>query len=483
MRKIFICNNIYDSEKRDFFNGFVVVDNDIISLVEHKPFIERDNLVGEVYELNNNYLIPGFVDAHAHLLQTEVRNSRIDLQSLKSRKEIIEKLRNTKERIIFAENFDESKIDMNRFLTLDELDEVSNEKPVIVRRICGHIAFVNSVARDILLKYDSNIGVDGILREEQVFNLDSIFKEDDSVLESSLHTAVNRAHSHGITAIGEFADPQYFKIYEKLSNSGDLHLRVAIFLRYKYYDDLNRAKIVGGFGNEFLKINGIKYFMDGSIGGFTAGMSFKYKNMKTKGMILIDNLKELIKLPIENNFQIATHAIGDRAINEVINAYESYAGKDNSLLRIEHAEIITDDIIDRISKNNLFLVMQPNFVRNWDFGENHMYDERLGEYAKFNNRYGDIVKRGIKLAFSSDSMPMSPLYGIKDIDSFERENQRLSFKDAIYYYTKGGAEAIRRGDIGEIKVGKKADFTVLDESLTHVKMTFVNGERVFNEEH
>lgn len=482
MRKIFICDNIYDSEKRNFYSGFIVVEDGIISNIKKKPFLKDKELIGEVYDFGENYLIPGFVDAHTHLLQTEVRDNRIDLSKEKTKVDIIEKLMNVKEEMIFAENFDESNTEEKEFFSKAEMDSISKEKPVIIRRICGHIAFVNSVALRILAKYDSSIGDEHILREEQVFGLDSIFKEDESVLESHLRNAIKKAHSVGITAIGEFATPDHFKIYQKLAVSDDLPLRVSLFLRYKHFESLKKAQLYGGFGNEFLKLNGIKFFMDGSIGGYTAAMSFYYKEKQTRGIVLIDNLGDLIKIPVENNFQIAVHAIGDRAVEEVIKVYERFSGVATNLLRIEHAEILTDELIERIADSDLHLVMQPNFVRNWDYGENHMYNDRLGKYAKFNNRYRDIAAKGIKMAFSSDSMPMSPLYGIKNIDAFERENQILSFNDALYYYTKGSAEAIRRNDIGEIKQGKKADFAILDGTLNRVKMTILCGEVVFDEE-
>ncbi len=482
MRKIFVCDNIYDSEKREFYKGYVIVYRGVITDIKKKTFLKDKELTGEVFNFGENYLIPGFVDAHTHLLQTEVRDNRIDLSNEKSKIDIIERLKNYRGKIIFAENFDESNTMENKFFSKAEMDTISKEKPVIIRRICGHIAFANSVALDILAKYDNSIKSDHILKEEQVFNLDSIFEEDESVLEIHLKNAIKKAHSNGITAIGEFATPQHFKIYQKLAITGDLDLRVSLFLRHKHFDSLKNAQLFGEFGNDFLKINGIKYFMDGSIGGYTAAMNFYYREKQTRGVILIDNLRDLIKEPLENNFQIAVHAIGDRAVGEVIKAYKEYTEINSNRLRIEHAEILTEELINQIADLGLVLVMQPNFVRNWDYGENHMYDNNLGEYARFNNRYADIIKKGIKLAFSSDSMPMSPLYGIKNIETFERESQRIGYNDAIYCYTKGSAEAIRRYDIGEIKEGNKADFAILDGTLSKLKMTILSGEVVFNEE-
>jgi predicted amidohydrolase YtcJ len=139
-------------------------------------------------------------------------------------------------------------------------------------------------------------------------------------------------------------------------------------------------------------------------------------------------------------------------------------------------------MIYRISKMPIVLVMQPNFVRNWDYDDNDMYERNLGKYAGLNNRYKDILDAGINLAFSSDSMPMSPLYGIGKITSYKRESQRISFEQALDCYTRIAAKAIRRNDIGIIQNGKKADFTIINNNKENIESTIVNGITVFSKE-
>lgn len=481
MRRIFVSDKIFDNEKKNFFKGFIIVDDGIIKDVVKKQFVGKEYKMGEICDYTGNMIIPGFVDAHTHLLKTEVRNHRINLKNIKTKDDMFSKLSSSKKEIIIAENFDESKIREKSFPTIEELDKISKKRPIIIRRICGHIAFINKKAIEILSDYFYSIDPKGILIEKQVFALDEIFMEDDKVLIRRLDKGIKNALELGITSIGEIAGMNDFKIYQRLKLKKGLKIRISLYMLEKHYKKMNNSGLMGGFGDEYLSIQGIKYFMDGSIGGYTAAISFPYKYNDTKGIILQRNFKEKIKSPINNNYQILTHAIGDRAIQNAINTYSNYKVADY-ILRIEHSEILNNNMIYRISKMPIVLVMQPNFVRNWDYDDNDMYERNLGEYAGLNNRYKDILNAGINLAFSSDSMPMSPLYGIGKITNYKRESQRISFEQAIDCYTRIAAKAIRRNDIGIIQNGKKADFAIINNNKENIEATIVNGITVFSKE-
>ncbi len=246
-------------------------------------------------------------------------------------------------------------------------------------------------------------------------------------------------------------------------------------------DAVTQIQLRTGFGNEWVRFGGIKIFADGSIGAKTAALSFNYRNEENNGLLMYSDaeLKEILQKAHPN--QTAIHAIGDRAIQQVLTC--SVPGERN---RIEHAELVTDDQIPQIRSSGLILSMQPNFLQ-WSHPEG-LYDMRFG--TGIDNRFSTLKKAGIPIVFGSDCMPFSPLYGIEQVVNAPFEEQQLSVMDALQMYTCNGAYASFEEDIkGTIERGKLADFVVLsgdpreeDISAIEVEMTIVGGEVVYGQQ-
>jgi predicted amidohydrolase YtcJ len=235
-----------------------------------------------------------------------------------------------------------------------------------------------------------------------------------------------------------------------------------------------------------IKIGPTKLLMDGSLGARTAALFEPYTDEpSTKGLLIMppEVLNEKAITAHRYGNQLAIHAIGDYAIECVINSIQS-AIKDKPRKdhrhRIEHCEILTANQIERVKELGIITAVQPNFVGEWA-GPGSMYEQRLGEGRnRFNNPYRLMIDEGITIAFSSDSMPFNPIYGIWSALNHGIKNARIKLTEAIKCYTLNGAYASFEEDIkGSVEPGKLADIAVIDCDLTEIKPEDINNAKVW----
>jgi len=218
-------------------------------------------------------IIPGFVDAHTHLWQYGLFVSRPNLKETKSIEEVLEfvdavvKSGNYSPPIIFEE-FDQSNWEEGRFITKKELDRVTGNVPVILRRVCGHIAIANSAALKLLPK--KTPGVDaksGLLIEEVPLRINEYFPPEFEEIKLAILTAQEEMINLGITSVHEFGNVRVFKAYEELQKAELLKIRVYFNFYEKDFENLINLGIQSGFGNEYLRIGG-DYGVETERGGF-----------------------------------------------------------------------------------------------------------------------------------------------------------------------------------------------------------------------
>lgn len=425
-------------------------------------------------DLEGKTLIPGFIDCHTHFKSLGMKFFNVDLSKTTSADQAIALLekrasKTEKGKWILGYSWDESFWSERRYVTPEDLSGIEN--PVCAIRVDGHVAVLNEAAQRKLCIQK------GYLYEDELFHLYSRLPEKDT--EKALEAALEQAHQEGVTSIHDNPmDVKTFLFYQKRK---DPSLRIYVNLPVSVVDAVNQIQLRTGFGNEWLKFGGIKIFTDGSIGAKTAAMSFNYRNENNNGLLIYKDseLLEIMKKAHPN--QTAVHAIGDRAIQQVLTC--SQRGGRN---RIEHAELVRDEQISLIKELGLILSMQPNFLQ-WSYPDG-LYDIRFG--TTIDNRFQLLKKAGIPLVFGSDCMPFSPLYGIEQVVNAPFEEQKLSVMDALAMYTCNGAYASFEEDIkGTIEKGNLADFVVLSEdprevdiSKIKVEMTIVGGKVVYANE-
>lgn len=459
---------------------FITVDGERIFSVGDSP---AKNV--KTIDLTGRHIYPGFIDSHTHLLWYGLNLARCDLFGVKSEEDVYERIggylrRNPNAEFIIAEGFDETTFDSKGYPSKKTLDSLFPSIPVIVRRICGHIAVLNSEAHGLLkgkLKgnYDSS---SGIAREGIILSLNTVLRPGRKEKEKALKMAQERFFSLGITSVGDMATYDSLDVYR----SKDLLLNV-----FFYYPAKESANLEEWKDSKKAKLKGLKLFTDGSIGGRTASLSRRYRKSGGSGEIVLSSrdFKSAVKDACKNDWQLAVHAIGDNAIEHAIKHLSGRSGD-----RIEHFELASKNQIERVKESGILLSMQPNFLGNWAM-KNQMYEERLDKrYYSFNNVFGYIYKLGIPMALGSDCMPPSPIYGLESLSKAQFECQRLSASTGLNLYTEGSAAVMGEGkDFGALKEGFFADMAILDKPIEAVSsgrvgvvMTFKRGKQVFTKE-
>jgi predicted amidohydrolase YtcJ len=479
--KLLKSSKIFDGEK--FVEGYsILINNGVVEALvskDEEPFVTK---IAEITDFGESIIIPGFIDTHTHMLNYGINQetSVEKFETLEETLEFIEKFvsQNDLPFYIFTD-FDESKWKVATPPTKAELDKIS-EKPIFLRRICGHMGvantpFIKLLSQRIDLKQTQYDPETGIFLEEVPLKIHSLFQYSEDFQEKALLKAQDIFIKNGITMIHEIGSYRELRLLQKLHRENKLKIRVRFYISDSSPYNFEFTGIERGFGDPLLKFQGLKYFADGSVGGESALFTFPYGRKNSQGIWLLrEGVEEEFRKAMELGLQVAIHAIGDLAIKRVLDIIEEVGSGEN--FRIEHFEFPDDEDIERAKNLRVKISIQPNFVYNWG-QEKGMYESKLGPFYLKNNPFRKLIQTGLEFAFGSDAMPPSPIIGIKGATLHPKEEERLSKEDTLIYYTKKGALLTQEaGLFGEIKAGAAADFTVVDPNLEEVKATIINGE-------
>ncbi len=474
---------------------------------EIKPWMGSNT---KVVDLDGRTVVPGFIDAHAHMITLGQPFQWLDLRDASSIGEIRRKLRATVKQTergkwIQGRGWDQELLSERRYPTRRDLDEVSPDNPVILNRVCGHIGVANSRALEIagitretaaswgeLIDIDSETGEPaGILREganDAVWNLPTLNEKEQ--LEVCMKACLEAVKA-GLTSVHWFAyKSDEIEALKKLRQEGRLPLRIYLVVPWEYLDEYKRRSV----GDDFLKLRCFKVLTDGSLGARTAALTMPYDDdPSTKGILnySFEELKTMIRKADDAGFQVAVHAIGDLAIDQTLKAFkEALRAKTvrKHRHRIEHVSVLNPSLIRRIKSSGLLVSVQPHFLVT-DF----WVESRLGpQRARWTYAFRSLLRSGMLVAASSDAPvePLSPLLGIwaaSARQSFPEEG--ITVEEALQAYTlKAAYLSFEEKVKGSVEVGKFADFTVLSQNPLKVKpekikdikvvMTIVDGKIV-----
>ncbi len=351
---------------------------------------------------------------------------------------------------------------------------------------------------------DENGVPTGVIREEVLSYVRESIEFEARELERFLLDAQRHALEHGVTTIGFVSTPlRLLPILFELHRRSMLNVRLRLYLEPRAVNVLASLGIRGPLGDDMLRIQGVKVFVDGSLGGRTAWLSQPYSDdPSTSGVPVIteDELMDLAKRVAELGLQLAVHAIGDRALDLVLRVYETLGETVRmNRFRVEHASVVRDDQLDKLSNLGAVTVVQPHFViTDW------WVVKRVGiERAKWVYRFRSMLERGIPLAFSTDA-PVEPINPWETVyaavERGENEgielakltpNEKLDIVTALHLYTRGSAQAVGSDDLGALEPGFHADLVIVDRDpltitdpveLTKIRTlaTFVAGERAYS---
>ncbi len=450
----------------------------------------------ETLNIQGSTVLPGFIDAHTHLVKLGLDMVNIDLSEASSfeeakyylSKELKIRAESNDDSWIVGINFDETKWKTDKLPDRNKLDEISSEVPIIIKRVCTHIAVANTAALG-KMEEDVNINKDtGVLKEDPVWHLDKaigITKED---RKQAILRAIKEAQSLGITCVHDIVDNEDWEAYKELDHEGLLDLRIRCYMRHNNIDNIEPVD-----RSPYLSLRGVKIFVDGSLGAHTAALEDDYADDPgNRGMLLLsqEEIEDIIEKAESKGLQVMAHAIGDRAISTLLEAFENASSRTRELRhRVEHAEVLSEKHIRRIRDLGLTLSVQPNFAYVWS-QPGGMNERRLGP-ERFNNcnPYWDAQRALVKMAFGSDTMPIGPIFGVFSAVNHPILEQRISTYNALQCYTVNGAFIGNdEDDFGKIEDDMDADFVVLSENPLdsdniediEIVMTVVNGDIVFD---
>lgn len=460
-----------------------------VAAVGRTGVVERHATDPEVIDLDGRTVLPGFNDAHTHIFSVGIELIETDLSTAETRNEALDLLSTNAGETPVGEwvlgfSYDESTWPKGErtYLTRGELDGISTDHPVAATRVDGHTVSLNSVALDTVEFSNSDDVITddgeptGRVVEDAAWEAKAASYPNPEKAGEALRTAIDRYHELGVTSVQTMSGLTTVRDHGSIDmealfdtwRSDSLNLRITYYARADQMDSLADLELPHGFGDDRLRIGGIKAFSDGAIGSQTANLHGEYADDPgNSGTMVTDagTLHDWYRQAAETGQGVATHSIGGAGIDIVIEQYEAVIEEydlDDHRFRIEHLELATDEGLERIADLGIVASMQPNFLQ-WS-SEGELYDSRLGtEKLPRNNRFADVLGAGIPLAFGSDKMPPGPLYGIDHAATAEHESQRLTVDQAVAAYTRGAAFAeSMEQEKGTLEPGKLADAVILD---------------------
>jgi predicted amidohydrolase YtcJ len=513
------ANVVTLNPKQSNAQALAIKDDRIVAVGSNNEVGKYVNSQTKVLDGKGKTVVPGFVDCHVHMTSFGQQLQSVDLRNVSSIEEMKRKIRdyaskNPGKSWILGGRWDHERFVEKRYPTRWDLDEAVPDKPVFLIRVCGHVGVANTKALQLAgitretavsggkVDLDEASGEpNGILRENALDLVWRVVPKPTAMeLEEACIQAFQKAVEEGLTGVHWIVDSaEELRLIQKLCKEGRLPLRVYLGIPAKLLDNAAELGLTTGFGNDMLKLGFIKVFADGSLGARTAALKEPYSDKpETSGMLLLSQrkLNKLVLKAHRAGWQVAVHAIGDKAIEAVLKAFSKAFKtfpRENSRHRIEHCSVLSPKLIRQMKRLNLIASVQPHFIVS-DF----WVVERVGaERARWVYPFKTLMDKGVVVAAGSDCPvePISPLLGIWAAvarKTFKEEG--LTVEEALKIYTLNAAYASYDENLkGTIEAGKLADITMLSENIfeipperikdVKVEMTIVGGKIVYERKH
>ncbi len=463
----------------------------------------------QVIDLNGKFVYPGFIDAHSHFYGYCMTLLQANLRGTKSFDEILDIIKAHDEKYksdwVVGRSWDQNDWENKEFPTKEKLDELFPEKPVYLTRVDGHAAIVNSKALELAgitsktfvaggKIYLQNGEPTGVLIDNA---MDLVYK---LIPDTEIETAIKaikqgeqNCFAVGLTSVADAGlSKKEVLLLDSLQKKDKLNMRVYAMLTPSD-ENINHFVKTGIYKTDYINVRSIKLFADGALGSRGASLIEPYSDdNENTGLIIesIDFYHEMCKLAIENNYQVNTHAIGDSANRLMLDIYAEYLqGKNDKRWRIEHAQVIHPDDVNKFGEFNIIPSIQATHCTS----DMYWADERLGErienayiYKVLLNQNGwlpngtdfPVEKIDPRLTFLA-SIARKDVEGYPE-NGFQNENA-LTREETLKSMTIWAAKAaFEENEKGSIEVGKFADFIVLEDDIMEIKESEIPNINVLN---
>jgi predicted amidohydrolase YtcJ len=496
---------------------------------------EVEALVGpktRVIDLKSRRVLPGFYDSHLHFLSGGQLLSQVNLKDCKDEAEFGALLKKfdrelPRDRWILGGNWDHDRSFAGKLPSAAIVDKYVPDRPVCIRRYDGHMELVNTKALKlagitaetndpeggVIFRLADGKTPSGVLKDNAMGLVGRIIPEPsaDEIMEA-VRAALGEARRLGVTSVQDLdGSPAptrrvLFHCYQQLARAGKLTCRIDLRWPIAAQKELLDLGAEAELGSDYIRIGGVKGFMDGSLGSSTAKMFEPYVGEKENTGVFITPREEMRKMIVAADaarLSVAVHAIGDRANAELLDFFAEAQGVNkgrDARYRVEHAQHLRAEDFKRFKELGAIASMQPyHIIDDGRWAEGRIGKKRCA--TSYANK--SLLDAGTRLAFGSDwpVAPLDPILGIdaavnrRTLDGKHPEGwfpeQKIGVKEAIEAFTMGSAYAgFEEKERGSLTRGKLADLVVLDRDIldanerdkiaeTKVVLTIVGGKVVF----
>ncbi len=488
----------------------------------------------EIVRLNGRRVLPGFNDAHVHVMVGGEEELGVQLTTARSAEEFRDRIGAYAKTIpkgkwILNGLWDEQRWPTHALPTHELIDDVTPENPVAVSRTDLHLLVANKLAMELahvdrntkdvpggVIVRDKDGNPTGVFKDAaKALILDAVPGPTQAQVEHDFVAMQEVAARNGVTSVQDMAigaedpgGPLRLRALQSLYRQGKLTVRVAEALSLNYVHQLTELGLEADFGNTWFHVGSLKSFADGGLGASTAWFTEPYTDNPANSGIASDQLRNPEKMYADfeladrNGLQLITHAIGDRANHTILDFYERLEKEDGARdrrFRIEHAQTLLPGDIPRFAKLGVIASVQPYHA----IDDGRWAESRLGaERIKTTYAFRSLMDSGATVCFGSDwpVAPLSPLVGVyaavtrRTIDGKNPggwvPEEKVTVEQAVKAYTVNAAYAEGEEQVkGSIKAGLLADIVVLSDDIftiepaqiesVAVDLTIVDGRIIY----
>jgi len=515
--------------EKPYAEALAVKDGKLLAVGSNADIQEFAGSDTEMIDAGSGFVVPGFIDSHVHFIVGGKNLSSVQLRDAATPEEFIRRIAEYARTLepgewITGGDWDH-KLWGGGLPRKEWIDSVTQENPVLLNRLDGHMALVNSLTLTLEGIDKATKSVEGgeIIFDDQTGEPTGIFLDNayyrmlgnampadsEEQQERYMKAAMQYVVSHGVTSIHDMDGVESQKVFERLRDKGDMTVRVYSCSPLPRWKVLQQKIIEEGTGDEWVKTGGLKGFVDGSLGSHTAAFFDPYADAPDQKGFFVNSRKKLYKWisgADSAGLQVVVHAIGDSANSTLLDIYEQVTNENeprDRRFRIEHAQHIAQGDIRRFTDLNVIASVQPyHLIDDGRWAEKVIGPDRIKTTYPFRS----FLDADVRIALGSDwfvapPVPLTGIYAAVTRRTLDEQNpdgwipeQKITVEEALRGYTSDAAYASFDEDIkGSLEPGKLADFVILDKNIfeidpgmikdVKVEKTFVGGKVVFQKEH
>lgn len=494
----------------------LVIDGETIALVGTEEDAHKAN-AAQVIDAGGRLIVPGFSDAHVHFISGGFGLASVQLRDARTPEEFTARIKAFAATVpagtwIMGGDWDHT-LWGGELPTREWIDSVTPDHPVWVNRLDGHMSLANSAAlklagitratKDVAggaIVRDRKGEPTGVLKDNAMALVDAAVPAPSAEMnDRALLAAMKYVNAQGVTTVhnmGTFGDLEIFARAAKARTLTTRIYAVTPLSEWEKLRDVVAAKTYGGAdgrGDEWLRVGGLKGFMDGSLGSHTAAFEEPFLDSPKDRGFLVNSPEDMYKWisgADKAGLHVMVHAIGDRAIGMLLDIYERVEKEDGARdrrFRIEHAQHLRESDIPRFAQLDVIASMQPYHA----IDDGRWAEKFIGKRIATTYAFRSLLDAKARLAFGSDWFvaPATPLEGIyaavtrRTIDDKNPDGwvpaQKITVEEALRAYTTGGAYAsFDESRKGSLTAGKLADLVLIDRNLFEIPPEQIRDAKV-----